>query len=190
MAKASCCSHQILQSFTINNVWILLRAYITYVRSKIEYNTVVWSPNLKKDIELLESVQKRFTRNICVGVKILFVSYQDRLYRLNIKSLEYRHLVFDLIYAYKIFRNLVEVCFDDFFQLSNYQYNLHRYCWSIKPHNKPSTDGYRNFFSNRIFLVHSKLPEQIISATNLTAYKSYCGFKSYHSIILWFGLQI
>ena len=41
VAKASCCFYQILRSFTTNNVWILLKAYITYVRHKVEYNTVV-----------------------------------------------------------------------------------------------------------------------------------------------------
>ena len=85
VAKVSCCSYQILRSFTTNNVWILLKAYINHVRPKIEYNTVVWSPYLKKDINLLESVQKRFTRNICVCCNIPFVSYRDYLYKLNIK---------------------------------------------------------------------------------------------------------
>ena len=51
----------------------------------------------------------------------------------------------------QIFHNLVEVCFDNFFQLSNNKYNLHRHCRSIKPLNKPSTDGYRNFFQNKMF---------------------------------------
>ena len=171
VAKASCCSNQILQSFTTNNVWILLKAYITYVRPKIKYNTLVWSPYLKKDVNLLESVQKRFTRNIGVRCNISFVSYQDCLYKLNIKSLEYRRLVFHLIYVYEIFHNLVEVCFDDFFQSSNNQYNLRRHSWSIKLRNKPSTDGYRLFFSNRICPVRNKLPEQIVSAPNLTAFK-------------------
>ena len=94
--------------------------------------------------------KKTFTRNICVRCSIPFVSYQDRLYKLNIKSLEYRHLVLDLIIVYKIFHNLVEVWFDDFFQLGNNQYNLRRHSWSIKPRNNPYTDGYRNFFSNRV----------------------------------------
>ena len=147
-----------------------LKAYpilLRYVRPKIEYNTVVWSPYLKKDINLLESVQKRFTRNICVHCNIPFVSYQDHLYKLNIKSLEYRRLVFDLIYVYKIFHNLVEVCFNDFFQLGNNQYNLHRHSWSIKPCNKPSIDRYCNFFLNRICPVWNKLLQQIVSAPNL-----------------------
>ena len=184
VAKASCCSYQVLRSLTTKNVWILLKAYITHVRPKIEYNTVVWSPYLKKDINSLESVQKRFARNICVRCNILFVSYQDRLYKQNAKSLEYRRLVFDLIYVHKIFHNLVEVCLDDSFQLSSNQYNLRRHSWSIKPHNKPSTDGYHNFFSNRICPVWNKLPEQIVSAPNQTAFKSLLNKLDLHTLTL------
>jgi len=58
----------------------LLKAYTTYVWPKLEYNTVVWSPYLKKDVNLLEFfVQKHFTRNICVRCNVPFDSYLDRL---------------------------------------------------------------------------------------------------------------
>ena len=43
---------------------LLLKAYITYVRPILEYNSPLWSPSLKKDIILLESAQRRFTKRI------------------------------------------------------------------------------------------------------------------------------
>ena len=95
---ASLCAYQILHAFSTRNVWILLRAYIAYIRPKLEYNTVIWSPYLKKDFELIESVQKKFTGDICVRYNISFNSYFDRLNKLNIKSSEYQRLEFDLIY--------------------------------------------------------------------------------------------
>ena len=55
-STASLCSYQILRSFSSKNIWILLKAFITYVRPKLEYNTVVWSPHLDKDKILIESV--------------------------------------------------------------------------------------------------------------------------------------
>jgi len=36
-----------------------------YVRPILEYNCVVWSPSLKKDIDLIEKVQRRFTKRLC-----------------------------------------------------------------------------------------------------------------------------
>jgi len=37
---------------------LLVRAFVTYVRTLMEYNSVVWSPDLKRDIVLTPS--KRF----------------------------------------------------------------------------------------------------------------------------------
>jgi len=58
--------------FSDLNIWILLKAFTTYVRPKLEYNTLklqyntsVWSPHLHKYIIAVESVQRRFTKLIC-----------------------------------------------------------------------------------------------------------------------------
>ena len=72
--NASLCSYQILRSFSTKNIWILLKAFITYVRPKVEFNTCVWSPYLKKDIVLLESVQRNFTRYVFTRCNIPFKS--------------------------------------------------------------------------------------------------------------------
>ena len=75
--------------------------HLRYARPKLEYNTVVWSPFLHKDSTLVQSVQKKFTRHICIRCKIGLNSYSDRLSKLNINSLEYRRLAFDLILMFK-----------------------------------------------------------------------------------------
>ena len=59
IAKIAAISHQrtnyqrvnlIFRTFVPRDVTMLLRAYATYVRPLLEYNTVVWSPSLKQDI--------------------------------------------------------------------------------------------------------------------------------------------
>jgi len=40
-------------------------AYISLVRSIMEYSSVFWDPHLKKDKDALERVQRRATRWIC-----------------------------------------------------------------------------------------------------------------------------
>ena len=52
----------ILRAFTSQDVRLLLRAFIVYVRPVLEYNTVIWSPYTVHDIEAVESVQRRFTK--------------------------------------------------------------------------------------------------------------------------------
>ena len=41
---------------------LLVRACVTYICTVTEYNSVVWSPDLKRDIEAIEKVQRRFTK--------------------------------------------------------------------------------------------------------------------------------
>jgi len=91
---------------------VLVRAFITYVHPLVEYNSVVWSPHMKRDIVAIEKVQKRFTM-ILVGLKGL--PYAERLKSLSLTSLELRRLHNDLLWCYKIVFGLVDITCDDFF---------------------------------------------------------------------------
>ena len=85
--------------FTSHNIGLLVRAYIVYVRSLVEHDSVIWSPLLKQDIEKVERVQRCFTKRL-PGFSDL--SYEDRLRRLDLPSLELRRLHNDLIWCYNI----------------------------------------------------------------------------------------
>ena len=100
---ASSQSYLILRSFSSRNIWVLLSLFKTYVRPKLEYNTSVWSPYLAKDIEQIESVQRQFTKFAFRRCGIPYKSYQDRLYKVNLKSLQYCRIVYDIILFLKYF---------------------------------------------------------------------------------------
>ena len=55
-------ANAILRCFESRDRDLLVRAFVTYVRTLMEYNCVVWSPDLKRDIEAIENVQRRFTK--------------------------------------------------------------------------------------------------------------------------------
>ena len=57
--------HTKIFGFNCNNAWILLKAYVTYITPLLEYNRIIWSLFLKKNISMIECVQKCFTKNIC-----------------------------------------------------------------------------------------------------------------------------
>ena len=66
---------------------------------------------LKKDIETLEKVQRRFTKRI-PGLKNL--TYCQRLTRLKLDSLELRRVRLDLMFTYKLVFGLTELKLSDF----------------------------------------------------------------------------
>jgi len=87
-----------------------------YVRPLLEYNSlnsVTWSPSLKRDIQHIEQVQRRFKR--LRGFHDY--SYAERLQLLNLDSLKVRRLKFDLIMCYKIIFSVVRVNRDKFLSL-------------------------------------------------------------------------
>jgi len=44
----------IIRCFTSGDINLLVKAFIVYVRPILEYNSIIWSPYLKKDIDAIE----------------------------------------------------------------------------------------------------------------------------------------
>jgi len=101
----------ILRCFVSQNVNLLVRAFVVYVRPLLEYNSSVWSPSLKRDVTLIEQVQRRFTKRLR-GYRDL--SYHDRLNKLNLETLELRRVKSDLVLCYKIIFDIVHLNKHDF----------------------------------------------------------------------------
>ena len=77
---------------------LMKQLYTALVRPHLEYGNVVWHPYLRKDVDMLEAVQHRATRMIPAFAKL---SYEERLRRIDLPTLEYRRLRGDAIEAYK-----------------------------------------------------------------------------------------
>ena len=122
--NASNSSYHITKFSKTTNIWTLIKLYTTYIRPKLEYNTPIWSPNLAKDIRKIEQIQKNFTRFAFKKCKIPYSSYSNRLYQLNIKSLEYRRVYFDVIFMFKILNGLSGLNPSQFFKLRPQSYQL------------------------------------------------------------------
>ena len=77
----------------------LLQLYKSVVRPHVEFAISSWSPHFKKDIEAIEKIQHRFTRLL---PRMKHLSYEDRLIKLNLTTLERRRERGDIIQTYKI----------------------------------------------------------------------------------------
>jgi hypothetical protein len=62
--KANRVANTILHAFKCHNVDVYMRAFDAYVRPVIEYCNFIWNPTACQDIDMIENVQRAFTRRV------------------------------------------------------------------------------------------------------------------------------
>ena len=153
--KAHARANLILRCFISGHRLSNINAFKIYVRPLLEYNSSVWSPTLKYLIELLENVQRRFTKRM---FGLYNLTYHQRLTCLGLESLELRRLRFDLLLVYKIVFGLTGLRSEDFFctNVSRNVLNLRGHPYQLI-HNVARTPVRNTFFVNRIVGIWNNL---------------------------------
>ncbi|PKU45884.1 hypothetical protein llap_3826 [Limosa lapponica baueri] len=145
---------------------VILPLYSTRMRSHLEYFVQLWGLHHKKDMDLLEKVQKRATKMI-KGLEHL--SYEDRLRESMLSSLEKRRLWGDLMVAFQYLKRayrrdgeglFVRECSDrkrgNHFKLKEGRFRL---------------DIKKKFFTVRVVRHWNRLPREVADASPLEVFK-------------------
>ena len=151
---------------TSRDIKFLIFLYSTFILPKFEYASCVWSPYYKKDVDLLEDVQRKFTKFL---PGFYDKSYAERLSLLSMQTLEERRIHMDLILVYEINHKLVDIPFDKFFEFNTSRTRGHSYKLSVK---SSRVNCHKFHFFNRVVKVWNNVPERIVTLEKLNQFKS------------------
>ncbi len=138
---------------------------LALVRPILEYGQQASSPSLRRDIALMECIQRLATR-IVKGMRELL--YEGRLRRLNMFSLEYRRFRGNLILAYNIFHGRLDLPLTEFFEAPS--------DGDLRGHFELRHNNFRLLqrkaaFSVRLFILWNKVPMEIVNSHMLDTFK-------------------
>jgi len=144
--------------------------YTVMVRPHLEYGNVVWHPQFKKDMELLEAVQRRATKMV-PGLRN--VSYEERLRCMHLPSLLYRQLRGDAIETYKYLHGQYRTNYLSLFYMFDPQSGVATRCHSLKMQKRDCKSMLRaNILGFRIVNFWNSLPEDVVSAESVNCFKN------------------
>lgn len=116
--------------------WTYKALYCSLVRSSLEYCTTLWSPSYITYIDQIEKIQKKFLRSL--GFRDCAIKdnhdYKTIMDKYNLKTLQHRRDVFDILFILKLINAHVE-CPDLLQQLSfrcNARQTRNRNVFSLK----------------------------------------------------------
>ena len=104
----------IRRNITYKEKGLIVPLYKAIVRPHLEYCIQAWRPYLRKDIDMLDKVQRRTTKLI-TGLRDL--SYDDRLKECGLTTLETRRLRGDQIEVFKILNGHANIDPNIFFKI-------------------------------------------------------------------------
>lgn len=165
--KANSTVYMLRSTFRSPTPELFRKLYTSFVRPLLEYAAVIWSPNLAKDIQLLEGVQRRATKAV-KGFNTL--PYEERLARLNLPHLVTRRKRGDLIYTYRILNDHLSADLTNLFEL-NTDTRLRGHSLKLT-HEKFRTNFRQCFFSNRVFSTWNGLTDEVVAASNVNSFKN------------------
>ena len=161
----------IRRSFRHLNCKTFIPLYKGMVRCHLDFCASVYSPRLRSDVEKLESVQRRATKQL---PELSNMSYEERLKKLELPTLSYRRQRGDMIELYKATQQIYESELCTFIKPRTQETIRH----TTRHHNKTIFPTHSNSnirkhsFNNRNAIIWNSLPSTIVNAPSLNAFKN------------------
>jgi hypothetical protein len=147
---------------------VILRLYKSLVRPHLEYCIQAWRPHLKKDIDVLEKVQRRATRMMEEGKG---KPYEERLKLAGLTTLELRRVRADMLEVYKIMRGHEGLEESKFF--NRQQNKITRGHSMTLRKERVYKDVSKFSFGNRVVEEWNGLPEKVVRAESINIFKGH-----------------
>ena len=157
----------LLKCFHSHDSQLQVKLFNACVRPILEYNSPIRSPHLSKDVASIKRVQQYFTKNLR-GLKNK--TYSQRLATLGLMLLQIRRIRADLIYLFKIQRNLVDPQLKLLFTQRTATHHTRSH--DAQLHSPiPRTDLLKYSFVYRSIHMWNKLPSNIVNCASLPVFK-------------------
>ena len=155
----------IKRSFSYMNKTVFLQLYKTLIHSTVDYGIVVWFPTSKKNIQLIENIQKRVTK---IVPELKGLTYEERLRSLNLPTLLYRRQRYDMIQIYKIINGCDDIETSKFFTFNDNNTRGHIFRIEKQQVNKSLR---LNAFPSRCINEWNNLTEDIVCKSSVDSFK-------------------
>jgi len=154
----------IRRTFTYINKDSIKQLYTALIRPVLEYGHVITYPRYKKSAILLENVQHRATKMV---PELKDLEYEDRLKEMDLQSLYYRRDRGDMIECYKMTHGSYDIE-----PILKQDTDTIRRGHSLKLKMSLSKKEVRHhYFSIRVVSKWNSLPESVVTAPSLDAFK-------------------
>ena len=164
--KAGGLCHNFIKSTVCRSRAFMLFLLKTHIRPVLEYASCVWCTGYAEDMCKLERVQRRWTKQI-EGLQDM--SYAERLMELDLYSVQGRFLRADLIEYWKIFHGKSTITPTDIFQ-QPLRHGTRGHCFKVYVQRAVGNVRQRSFSHRRVDIWNG-LPENVVTAENVTTFK-------------------